>query len=105
MIKTKFEDSELTIRVPLNQAGTRSRSGSTYVIGTSQGNQYIGDWNGKPTYLQVNVLQSERDIQTKGRDEEPLKGVVDIETRKVVKVRRKKPAGRVRPVKEGDKVA
>jgi hypothetical protein len=59
-MKVKIENSELTIRVPLNAEGTLSRSGKSSVLASSRGQQFIGKFEGKPIFLQLNVLRSER---------------------------------------------
>lgn len=48
----------LNIEVPLTLT-KQSRSGNSTVIATTRGQQFIGQINGKETYLQLNVLQME----------------------------------------------
>lgn len=57
-MKIKIEGDELVVRAPLTLVKA-SRSGNSTIIATSRGQQYIGQYNGRPTYLQLNVMQME----------------------------------------------
>lgn len=46
----------LRIEVPLTES-KQSRSGNSTVMATTRGQQFIGNIKGKPTYLQLNVMQ------------------------------------------------
>lgn len=52
---------ELQITVPLSE-NKRSRTGKSTIVASSGGNYPIGKINGKPTFLQLNVMQSESDF-------------------------------------------
>lgn len=57
-MKVKLKGNTLSIETELNSVGA-SRSGRSTMLATTHGQQYIGNVNGKPTYLQVNVMQME----------------------------------------------
>lgn len=46
----------LKVEVALTE-NKQSRSGNSTIVATSRGQQFIGNVKGKPTYLQLNVMQ------------------------------------------------
>lgn len=57
-MKVKLEGETLVIEAPLSM-NKPSRSGNSTIVATTRGQQYIGRFHGKDTYLQLNVMQME----------------------------------------------
>lgn len=54
-IDLKMESNELIIRINLSENFGQSRSGKTIIIASTEGNQNVGQCNGKPVYLGLNA--------------------------------------------------
>lgn len=55
-MKITIENDELVIRTPLDLKKA-SRSGNSTILATTRGQQYVGNVDGQPTYVQLNVMQ------------------------------------------------
>lgn len=55
-MKVQIEGNTLTVETTLDMTKP-SRSGNSTIIATTRGQQFIGMYNGRPTYLQLNVMQ------------------------------------------------
>lgn len=55
-MKASFTGNKLTVEVDLDLSKA-SRSGNSTILATSRGQQFIGNYKGRPTYLQLNVMQ------------------------------------------------
>lgn len=55
-VELSADGRQLSIETELD-LNKPSRSGQSTILATTRGQQYVGNINGKPTYVQLNVMQ------------------------------------------------